>query len=301
MRRRTRGLPPGPARTLALLSLALLGLLALVAVASRGGRPSSGGGGAREPATAFWDYAFSTTLALAVAALGIAIWTVATGKVGAVERPTKQRRLGGVVFLVAVLVALVIAARQMDLDPKSLGNDQSTSGRPTTTSSAAEARPQRARPPELRWAPVLLLGAAGLATVAVLAARSRARLRRQAPTSDLELADELATLLDETLDDLRAEPDPRRAVIAAYARTERALAANGLPRRSFEAPLEYLDRIAAPLHERVPSARRLVFELTHLYERAKFSPHAIDAEMKADAIATLDTLRDELRREEVVA
>jgi hypothetical protein len=271
-------------------------------VASRGGRPSSSGDrAAREPATAFWDYAFSTTLALAVAALGVAIWTVATGKVGAVERPTKQRRLGGVVFLVAVLVALVIASRQMDLDPRPLGSDESARGRPTTTSSATEAGPQRARPPEFRWAPLLLLGAAGLATVAVLAARRRARLRRQAPTSDVELADELASLLDATLDDLRAERDPRRAVIAAYARTERALAANGLPRRTFEAPLEYLDRIATPLHDRVPSALRLVFELTHLYERAKFSPHAIDAEMKADAIATLETLRGELTREEVVA
>jgi hypothetical protein len=204
-----------------------------------------------------------------------------------------------VVFLVAVLVALVIAARQMDLDPRPLGSDESARGRPTST--AMEAGPQRARPPEFRWAPLLLLGATGLATVAVLAARRRARLRRQAPTSDLELADELALLLDETLDDLRAEPDPRRAVIAAYARTERALAANGLPRRTFEAPLEYLDRIATPLHDRVPSALRLVFELTHLYERAKFSPHAIDAEMKADAIATLETLRGELTREEVVA
>ena len=34
----------------------------------------------------------------------------------------------------------------------------------------------------------------------------------------------LADVLDETLDDLRAEADPRRAVIAAYARMERALA-----------------------------------------------------------------------------
>ena len=121
---------------------------------------------------------------------------------------------------------------------------------------------------------------------------ARRRYRRRTPEllTDAELSDELAALLDDTLDDLRAEPDPRRAVIAAYARTERALGAYGFPRRSFEAPLEYLDRIAAPLHEVQPSARRLVFELTHLFERAKFSSHAIDAEMKDDAIATLGGL-----------
>jgi hypothetical protein len=203
-----------------------------------------------------------------------------------------------VIFLVAVVLAVAFAARQADLDPGRLGSDESASGRPTTTSVAPDGQPQQARSPEFRWAPVLLLGVAGLATAAVLAARRRARLRRPTPTTDRELADELASLLDETLDDLRAEPDPRRAVIASYARTERALAAYGLPRRAFEAPLEYLDRIATPLHERLPSARRLVFELTHLFERAKFSPHAIDTEMKEEAIATLETLRDELRREE---
>ena len=45
------------------------------------------------------------------------------------------------------------------------------------------------------------------------------------------LAEALADVLEETLDDLRAERDPRRAVIAAYARLERTLAAFGLPRR----------------------------------------------------------------------
>ena len=57
----------------------------------------------------------------------------------------------------------------------------------------------------------------------------------------------LADVLEETLDDLRAEQDPRRAVIAAYARMERALAAYGLPRNPSEAPDEYLQRIFADL------------------------------------------------------
>ena len=41
---------------------------------------------------------------------------------------------------------------------------------------------------------------------------------------------EAADVLDESLDDLRAEPDARRAVIAAYARLERTFAASGLAR-----------------------------------------------------------------------
>ena len=50
-------------------------------------------------------------------------------------------------------------------------------------------------------------------------------------------------MLTETLDDLRSEPDPRKAVIGAYAKMERTLAARGLPRHESEAPEEYLARI----------------------------------------------------------
>ncbi len=96
--------------------------------------------------------------------------------------------------------------------------------------------------------------------------------------------------MDESLDDLRAEPDPRRAVIAAYARLERVLAAHGLPRKTSEAPLEYLGRMLGGLSVSPPAARRL----TDLFERAKFSQHAVAAEMKEEAIDALETVRDDL-------
>jgi hypothetical protein len=83
-------------------------------------------------------------------------------------------------------------------------------------------------------------------------------------------------------------------VIAAYARMERALAGYGLPRRAFEAPLEYLERVAFHFQDAQPLARRLVFELTYLYERAKFSHHDIDVEMKEEAIQALGAIRAEL-------
>ena len=85
---------------------------------------------------------------------------------------------------------------------------------------------------------------------------SRVSLRRTSRTAgaaarwrrhDQELALLLADVVEETLDDLRAERDPRKAVIAAYARLERALAAYGLPRRPSEAPEEYVARILGDL------------------------------------------------------
>ena len=96
--------------------------------------------------------------------------------------------------------------------------------------------------------------------------------------------------MDESLDDLRAEPDPRRAVIAAYARLERVLASHGLPRKRSEAPLEYLSRMLGELAVSASAARRL----TDLFERAKFSQHAVGPEMKNEAIGALETVRDDL-------
>ena len=103
-------------------------------------------------------------------------------------------------------------------------------------------------------------------------------------------ASAVAQILDETLDDLHDERDPRRAVIAAYARMERALAAYGLARRSSEAPLEYLERALEELHASASSASRL----TRLFEWASFSHHPVEPGMKEEAIEALEAVRAEL-------
>jgi Domain of unknown function (DUF4129) len=72
---------------------------------------------------------------------------------------------------------------------------------------------------------------------------------------------------------------------------ERLLAAHDVPRRPSEAPFEYLGRVLLELD----TSAGAVFELTALFERAKFSRHAIDEEMRDEAIAALAAVRDELR------
>lgn len=155
---------------------------------------------------------------------------------------------------------------------------------PTTGASAEGHEAQFA------WVPVLVvLALIGIALFgAWWARRSRRRARGEMP--ERLLAGAIAVAVDESLDDLRAEPDPRRAVIAAYARLERVLAAYGLPRHAAEAPLEYLGRMLAALSVRPAAARRL----TELFERAKFSQHAIGLELKGQAIAALEDVRDDL-------
>jgi hypothetical protein len=143
---------------------------------------------------------------------------------------------------------------------------------------------------DFAWIPVSIT--LGLIAVAVAGVwwSGRSRRRARGERGGNPFADALAAAVDESLDDLRAEPDPRRAVIASYARLERVLASHGLPRKASEAPLEYLARMLGGLSVSPPAARRL----TDLFERAKFSQHAVGPEMKELAIGALETVRDDL-------
>jgi hypothetical protein len=101
----------------------------------------------------------------------------------------------------------------------------------------------------------------------------------------------MAATISGAIDDLEAEPDPRRAVIAAYARMEAAFGRQGLKRQPSETAIEYLRRLLIGLGSR----RDAVTRLTGLFEQAKFSLHEIDASMKTDAIDALRTIRSDLQ------
>ena len=161
-------------------------------------------------------------------------------------------------------------------------------GEPGQAATTPDAVPYQ---PEFAWAPVVVTVALIVLALGAwwYAGRARKRARGELVRENL-LATEVAAAIDESLDDLRAEPDPRRAVIAAYARLERVLAAHRLPRRPSEAPLEYLRRMLDDLAVRPEAVRRL----TNLFERAKFSQHAVGMEMKEEAISGLETVRDDL-------
>jgi hypothetical protein len=136
--------------------------------------------------------------------------------------------------------------------------------------------------------PVIVVSAL---TAAGLGAGGLMLVRRRKPARSGQVADELVLALEESLDDLRADFDPRTAVIAAYVQMERSLARSGLPRSPFEAPREYLRRVLPG----VGAGAASVEQLTALYERARFSPHEIDGGMKIEAIGALEALRNELQ------
>jgi hypothetical protein len=125
-------------------------------------------------------------------------------------------------------------------------------------------------------------------------------VRRRSPidaSEDESVHEGLARAVQTTIDDLRREPDPRRAVIAAYAHMEGALASHGLARRGAETPFEYLARILRKLSVRDGAVQ----SLTRLFEYAKFSPHEIGEDMREEAISALEAVREDLLGEERAA
>ncbi len=135
--------------------------------------------------------------------------------------------------------------------------------------------------------PGLFIAAGSLVGLVLLAGGAvlLVRRRRLDPVAEQSAEEALAAAAVESLDDLRAEGDVRRAIIACYARMERALAAVGASRRPAEAPLEYLRRV---LMSFAPAPGR---RLTELFERAAFSIEPMGVPERERAIAALEALR----------
>jgi Domain of unknown function (DUF4129) len=280
-----------PATRLLAIGLALAVLLGMVAFAVRGHTsPASSGAHNRDASQALANVVF-TLWALAMAAGAVLLaYFIATKKK---KEPQAFRTRPALVSLMifALAFAILIAVRSH------LGGP--SNGRSSAAAQAAQIRKelkkaQRKREATQPGAPTfewrLAVGIIALIVGVTATAFIRSYRRRKDVIAELTLAQELSELMDETLDDLRNEADPRKAVIAAYARMERILAAHGVPRKPAEAPLEYLSRVLLDLDVSEPAVRRL----TRLFERAKFSQHDIDASMKEQAIDALVSIRDDL-------
>src|SRR5262245_53705019 len=283
--------------TAVLLGIAVLALLALVAAASRAHRvPGSRAGGHRPP-TGVGDYLFSILAVVFVAgALGLVyLWRTERDVVA--QRRDSQRGMmrSLVVLLVLALFASLVLRFHGDVwrrganpPPGGLGGSNATPIGALDT--------DRESAPEFKWVPVFLATGGAVMVLSVIGARSLRRQRRGLDETYL-LEQEFEELLEDTLADLYAETDPRRAIIAAYARVERLFRSFGLPRDPSGAPVEYLERVLPNLRASGAALRRL----TGLFEWAKFSAHEVDRPMRDEAIDALVEVRDELRASRIEA
>jgi hypothetical protein len=130
---------------------------------------------------------------------------------------------------------------------------------------------------------------ASVAIILPLALIAYFRQRETEPEEDV-LPDSVAQAVRESIDEIERDSDARRSIIRAYARMEQAFGDAGAPRRPYEAPFEYVGRVLRGLHVSPPAAGRL----TTLFERARFSDHALGTETQQEAVGALKEIQRQI-------
>jgi hypothetical protein len=278
----------------------VLTLLGVVTLAASGGHPTGHGRTSDREVPASIQDALITLLAIAYVLMiaGMIYWFIHYR--GEWEPRKRSRWIRDfVVFLLLLAVVVPIGYRAL--------SDQSLKERARKAQQQQQAlreaqrhrrferpKPIPARTADFNW--WIAGGVGGLLLLGGVWLFVRRRPLPQPPTG-ASVAEALSEIATASIDNLRREGDPRKAVIAAYANMERVLAQHGLPRRRAETPFEYVARVLRQLEVSEDSVHRL----TELFEYAKFSTHEIDDAMKEQAIAAFAALRDELQAEEAVA
>jgi Domain of unknown function (DUF4129) len=275
------------------LALGVTVLLAVVGIAARGRPLGSGGGGRGGLPVGFWDYTFTAVVVGGGAILLIMV-------IGAIVYRARWRRPNGsferymyywlAAYMLFAMFVLVVRPRLRRFGVHLPPTGQAPTGRGPTAQNARQSAGSHVL--ALRWDEVALLLFIFFVTALIWTGTTRrGRSRRRSETAP----EALAAALDDSLDDLRNDRDLRRAIIAAYARMESALAAAGIPRHPAEAPLEYVERALLSLDTSADAVRRL----TDLFEWARFSHHEPEPSMRDDAVDALVAVRDELRAAEL--
>lgn len=272
--------------------LLLFGLLMVVSLATQSG---FGGGSDAEPSRDLLSYAYTAFLVLWVLAIPATLWAMwVQGSNIVVERPGFKRVVIQNVATVAILCLLIGGALYL----RSRGWHPPDNSALKKTGDAVNKKKKKgekavAEEPTFKWS--VALGMAGLLVIVSVPLtraylKERDRRRQRTLRRPLSQREQIAADFEVLIDDLRAEPDARRAIIASYARMEAVFAKHDLPRRRSETAGEYLHRIVHSLTARTEAVERL----TALFERAKFGAATMDETARNEAIAALETIRDDV-------
>jgi 4-amino-4-deoxy-L-arabinose transferase-like glycosyltransferase len=280
----------GRGTRLSLLGIGLLALLAVVAFASRSGLAHHGGSA---PSPRYTSYAMTVFMILFVLMIPVAVYafTLRIRERRSSTRKSFKARLYASAARWSVLVLIVFVSFYLhnrhphllqNLNPFSQANPGTGRGRDHV---------HKTYNPKFQWSVLWI----ALVLFSAIAAYWYFRLKTRKPplqsrAEELTVSEDLAATIDDAIDDLEAERDARRAVIAAYARMEAVLGRNGFQRVPSETAIEYLRRVLLGLTTRAEAVTRL----TGLFQEAKFSKNDIDSTMKQAAIGALSEIRDGL-------
>jgi hypothetical protein len=184
--------------------------------------------------------------------------------------------MGGVLLWLALSDVSVVPGPGMTMDDRALSGLGSPDQPPIVPASPLTSG--------LIGALALLagLGSLGFALWLALAGRLLPR-----PGAAEEQPARLAQAVEESLDDLRREPDARAAILKIYRHFERALAGAVVPRRPWQTPTEFMRAVLSRLSLPASPVRRL----TGLFEIARFSRHPVGEAERDSAWRSLTEIR----------
>jgi uncharacterized protein DUF4129 len=270
--------------------LAVLGVVLLLAVVALASRPGAGTGAPQlsaDPARLVIDVTFYLLVVLLVLVLVVVVWALWPRPDDEPLALPPRRRWALSTILTALLfigIALWLRGGGHLARPAVLGGG-GFSGRPSALAPPARAAAGQAGFDWVAAAIVAVLLAAATALISWLLLRQRGGSRGQRALARLQ------AVLDDAIEDVLGEADPRRAVIAAWTRLERVLSRHGVPRHESEAPFEYAARAGAAIGVDPFSLERLA----DLFEWARFSLHDVTPAMRQEALDGLLAVRDGLR------
>jgi hypothetical protein len=266
-----------------LAALSIAALLVVVALASRpeGVRLQPDVGG--EPARVLLDTLFYLFLLAALLGLLVAGWVLWPHPEMDLQ-PMSRRRWSVILAILAAVTVVVLVWWRARWGPfPNLPIGQPPGG---AAGGPQQRQPGPAAARGVDWLALLLTAAAAVVAGTVLWLQLRPRRRRA--DERRALGEALGSVLDDAIEEVEGEQDPRRAVIAAWARTERVLSRQGLPRHAAEAPFEYAARALQELGAPAAGLQGLAW----LFEWARFSLHEVTPAMREDALARLRAVRE---------
>jgi Domain of unknown function (DUF4129) len=107
----------------------------------------------------------------------------------------------------------------------------------------------------------------------------------EAPSPGPDPTIDLTSSFEASLDTMLEDPDPRRAICAAYGQLLDGFAQAGLPRRPEEAPEEHVQRCLDAAHMDMRPVRTLL----DLFALARFSDHPVDESHRVAAVRAMQS------------
>lgn len=217
------------------------------------------------------------------------------------EPERKSQRLPPWAGAVASLsAALTLAALWYVIRERWTGADGQVNGGPfAAITNLLEALASARKPPmsvpffETAVAVVAVLVAVAVLFFVLLVALSERISMLRAARAGNPVAPAVHEAVLESLDELRSEPDARRAILRVYRLFEHALFTARAPRAPWQTPAEFMRAALA----RLPVPPTAIERLTGLFELARFSDRVLGADARDAACDCLDEIKTALEQD----